>query len=165
MHCTSACVSWSHSLPALVCCSMTTKQQRLRVGDWEQCCKVYTCKAEWDWEYVRMYWIQFSLNNVEVLANIKERAITRLPWGVMWLSSTPLQPYPSNQELLLAHYVLLHHHRLPGRVIATVTLPTAVTSSLVPGHYHLQSLITCSVQIRRGKDWEIWSMLILVASG
>ena len=46
VHCTSACVRWSHSLPALVCCSMTTKQQRLRVGDWEQCCKVYTSKAK-----------------------------------------------------------------------------------------------------------------------
>ena len=33
-------------------------------------------------------------------------------------------------------YVLLHHHRLgtngPGRVIATITLPIAVTSSLIP---------------------------------
>ena len=43
---------------------------------------------------------------------------------------------PSQPSATVGHYVLLHHHRLgingPGRVIATVTLPTAVTSSLVP---------------------------------
>ena len=30
----------------------------------------------------------------------------------------------------------------------------------VPRPFHLQSLITCSVQIRKGKAWEIWSCVV-----
>ena len=32
--------------------------------------------------------------------------------------------------------------------------------SLVPGRSHIQSLIACSIQIRRGKAWETWSHVV-----
>jgi len=37
---------------------------------------------------------------------------------------------------------------------------SSTLSSLVPGRSHLQYLIAYSMQIRRGKAWEIWSRLV-----
>jgi len=54
-------------------------------------------------------------------------------------------------ENLLMLYVAQHglHFKFDSYIYELASLP---------GRFHLQCFITCSMQIRRGKAWEIWSL-------
>ena len=43
-----------------------------------------------------------------------------------------------------------------GQSYTVLLLHCMLLVASFPGHSHLQSLISCSVQVWRGKAWEIW---------
>ena len=71
-----------------------------------------------------------------------------------------LTPVPCKLATLLRHYTVSIVHTVWTQLSAVTAthneLPGILLASF-PGCSHLQNLITCSMQIRRGKAWEIWS--------
>jgi len=49
----------------------------------------------------------------------------------------------------------LNIHVVPSKRAGCVTKAGCGAYEIVPGHSHLQSLIACSMQMWRGKTWEI----------
>ena len=81
----------------------------------------------------------------------------------IWLCSTTLQ----SLTLMLNHYqsVVGTSAVVPTQLLASAcTRPiycTCLRLALFPARSHLQYLIAYSMQIRRGKAWEIWSRVVM----